>query len=381
MKRIAVLVSGCLLFLAAVGVDAQETTIAVLDLETQEGVPESYRGPLSDMVRTALFNTRRFRVMERNKMEEILKEQAFQLLDCTSDECAVEMGRLLGVQQMVAGSVSKLGETHTITLRLIDVETGEVLAAEMTSCRCTIDEVISTSIITAARRVAGLDGGTIRPTRPDGSYSGRTVPEGTKSEDPLPGMTFVQRPAGKLSAKGVKVGVNMANMSGDDTDFPGMDKKSIIGFAFGGFCEYSFNESFAVQPEVLYTMKGAKWEDTDATFTATYNYVQIPILAKYIIVVNGAVSPYILVGPAIGINVTAESESDFAGVTETETDDDATMTFGLVVGAGGSMEMGNGALLFELRYDMGLNNVSDPADVDEFDVKNSVIQFVFGYAF
>ena len=188
--------------------------------------------------------------------------------------------------------------------------------------------------------------------------------------------------AGELSAKGVKVGINMANMSGDDTDFDNMDKKSIIGFAFGGFVEYSFNESFAVQPEVLYTMKGAKWEDTDATFTATYNYVDIPILAKYSIAMDGAVSPYILVGPAIGINVTAESEMEGGGATVTDEDEDATMTFGLVVGAGGSMEMGNGALLFELRYDMGLNNVTDPADApDDFDVKNSVIQFVFGYAF
>ena len=42
-------------------------------------------------------------------MEDILKEQGFQQTGCTSDECVVEVGKIIGVQQMVGGSISKVG--------------------------------------------------------------------------------------------------------------------------------------------------------------------------------------------------------------------------------------------------------------------------------
>ncbi|MDP8288062.1 MAG: CsgG/HfaB family protein, partial [Candidatus Electryonea clarkiae] len=96
-----------------------------------------------------------FRVIERNNMEDILTEQGFQFSGCTSDECAVEVGQLLGVQQMIAGSISKLGELHTVSLRLIDVETGEVLDMQSARCRCSIEEVAETSLADAAQAITG----------------------------------------------------------------------------------------------------------------------------------------------------------------------------------------------------------------------------------
>ncbi len=170
-------------------------TVAVLNIDVQVGVPEDYAVPMSDMIRTALFQTGRVRVMERNRMDDILKEQGFQLSGCTSDECAVQVGKLLGVQQMVAGSLSKLGETYTITLRLIDVETGEVLAAAMTSCRCTIDEVISGSIDEVSRKVVGLDDETVRGTGASGSSGSQPS---VVSDGPLQGMSFASIPGGSF---------------------------------------------------------------------------------------------------------------------------------------------------------------------------------------
>lgn len=79
-------------------------------------------------------------------MEQILSEQTFQLGGCVSDECAVQVGHILGVQQMVAGSLSRIGEAYSVTLRLVDVETGELLSAEMITCRCSIEDVVEITL-------------------------------------------------------------------------------------------------------------------------------------------------------------------------------------------------------------------------------------------
>ncbi|MDP8207573.1 MAG: CsgG/HfaB family protein [Candidatus Electryonea clarkiae] len=89
---------------------------AIMDLEIGGGIPGVYQKTLSDRLRLELLNTGRFLVIERNAMEDILVEQGFQLSGCTSDECAVQMGRLLGVDRIVAGSVGRVGETHSVIL-------------------------------------------------------------------------------------------------------------------------------------------------------------------------------------------------------------------------------------------------------------------------
>ena len=67
-----------------------------------------------------------FQVVERGQMEMLLEEQGFQQTGCTSAECAVEMGKLLGVQAMATGSIGKLGTMWTLDVRMFDVGTGEI---------------------------------------------------------------------------------------------------------------------------------------------------------------------------------------------------------------------------------------------------------------
>ena len=100
-------------------------TIAVLDLEGR-GISLIEAQALTDRLRNDLFRLGAFRVLDRGMMESILAEQDLQLAGCTSNECLVEVGRLLGAQQIVGGSISLIGEMYTVSARLIDVETGEV---------------------------------------------------------------------------------------------------------------------------------------------------------------------------------------------------------------------------------------------------------------
>ncbi|UCD85228.1 MAG: PEGA domain-containing protein [Deltaproteobacteria bacterium] len=100
--------------------------IAVLDLEVKKGVPQEASTLLSDRLRMELLTTKKFKVLDRKNMDVILKEQGFQLLGCTTSECIVEVGQLLGVENIVTGNIGKLGETYYISVSMSNVETGEV---------------------------------------------------------------------------------------------------------------------------------------------------------------------------------------------------------------------------------------------------------------
>jgi TolB-like protein len=66
-------------------------------------------------------------VLEREQMRNILKEQGFQRTGaCDETSCLVEVGKLLSVEKVVGGSISKTGEMYTVQARIIDLQTGKV---------------------------------------------------------------------------------------------------------------------------------------------------------------------------------------------------------------------------------------------------------------
>jgi len=46
---------------------------------------------------------------------------------CTTEECAVKIGKILNVQQIVIGSLSRLNNTYFIIGNIVDMETGEII--------------------------------------------------------------------------------------------------------------------------------------------------------------------------------------------------------------------------------------------------------------
>ena len=107
----------------------QKKTIAVLNMQAKAGISQTGAGTLSDRLRSELVNLGVFTVLERGEMNAILVEQGFNQTGCTTSECAIEAGQLLGVQQMVAGDVGKIGNLLTFDMRVFDVETGKILHA------------------------------------------------------------------------------------------------------------------------------------------------------------------------------------------------------------------------------------------------------------
>jgi TolB-like protein len=127
MRPLPVLLLSLLLFDLAPAQDQpspadKKEPIAVMDLKA-EGVSQSTANVLSNKLRTELFNSGKYNVLNREDMKAILGEQEFQQSGmCDDMKCMAKIGGALGVIYMVTGSIGKLGETYNITLKMIDIE-------------------------------------------------------------------------------------------------------------------------------------------------------------------------------------------------------------------------------------------------------------------
>lgn len=132
-------------------------TIAVTDFEPRGGVSENDAQTLSDRFRERLIATGQFRVMERNEMDIILKEQGFQQTGaCRDNQCLVEMGQLIAVQKIVSGSIGKVGGIYTVSAKLLDVATGSIDRTVSEDCDCPIELVLASSIERLACKMANI---------------------------------------------------------------------------------------------------------------------------------------------------------------------------------------------------------------------------------
>ena len=103
-----------------------KTFIAIVELENKGGLTDSECSLLCDSLREQFFKTGLYRVIDRKNVDQVIKEQGFQLSDCSSESCAVQVGRLLGVEKIAIGSSGRLGDEYLLSVQMVNVETGEI---------------------------------------------------------------------------------------------------------------------------------------------------------------------------------------------------------------------------------------------------------------
>ncbi|MRR09763.1 hypothetical protein EG831_06770 [bacterium] len=166
MKRF-ILAAVALSLVFAVVATAQEKTgglkkrLAVMDFEDKTGHGGWHIGSgMADMLTTALVKSGKFMVIERQQLEKVMKEQALGQTGAVTAQSAAQVGKLLGVELMVMGSVNEFGEKESkvgggvggrlsgklggfnrvgvesktarvgTDIRLVNTTTGEIVAAE-----------------------------------------------------------------------------------------------------------------------------------------------------------------------------------------------------------------------------------------------------------
>jgi TolB-like protein len=129
--------------LSAGAVDSTgKITISVYGLKAIS-VSDNLAESLQEHVESNLINYGLFDVMSRSDMDMILKENRFQQSGaCSDEECVVEAGHILGVQKIVTGTVSRVGHTYNVVLKMVDVESGRLESAANRKHTGSIDNLL-----------------------------------------------------------------------------------------------------------------------------------------------------------------------------------------------------------------------------------------------
>ena len=177
---------------------------------------------------------------------------------------------------------------------------------------------------------------------------------------------------------GVKAGLNVSSLSKSE----GLeDQGSKVGFNAGGFVNIPVGHSFSVQPELLYSQYGSKYDQTilgkKYSYSKNLDYIAVPVMLQY----NALPNLYFEAGPEFGFLVGAnnklKSESNNSSIADADVKKYTKgFNVGLGIGAGYYFIPNLGVTV---RYVAGLTDTYKDNSGDA--VKNNVFQVGLAYKF
>ena len=169
------------------------------------------------------------------------------------------------------------------------------------------------------------------------------------------GATALTAQAQSQKTMGLVAGVDFSTMTGDWASEGSSARTGFMGGLFVAFPVGSGN--IAIEPELLYSMKGEKYDNADFKGTEAHDYIEIPVLFKWSSKPSGQ-GVYLLAGPAINFSVSCkDSGTDSEGTSYDEKCSDypevsVKSPISGVLGLGFS----NGRFGIEGRYDFDLSD-------------------------
>lgn len=106
-----------------------KTTLAVIEFSNLNGTVSGFGRFLAEKLISQLFETRRFKIIERNLLNRVIDEYKLSQSGVTSPEMAEKLGQLLGVEAIITGTVTDMGGGFDVNARIIDTSTGGLMAA------------------------------------------------------------------------------------------------------------------------------------------------------------------------------------------------------------------------------------------------------------
>lgn len=161
---------------------------------------------------------------------------------------------------------------------------------------------------------------------------------------------------------GVKAGTNIADFYGNGVQ----NSDTRTAFSGGIFFNYRFHDYWALQPEVLFSAKGADLATgiTGENSPVKYElgYLDVPVLAKFYIPTGSAFSPNLYAGSNVGFKL-------YGDANERDIDEELkTVDFGIAFGAGLDVNISSRpadlirTVGLDLRYTLGLTDLFDTSE-------------------
>ena len=162
---------------------------------------------------------------------------------------------------------------------------------------------------------------------------------------------------------GIKGGMNISAV----TNITG--SSSLTGFHIGGFAEFKVSDKFTIQPELLYSTQGDKYDGGKTNL----DYINIPVMFKYYV----ADAFSLEAGPQIGLLISGKEKLDSGTSTDVKSAYKST-DFDLDFGAGYDFTDNISAAI---RYNLGLAQLQKVLPSGQSASHNSVFQVSLGYRF
>lgn len=103
--------------------------IAVLDTIMAPGLDASAALPITERIIEELVLSGKYTILDRLHVAQVLKEKEFQLSSgIVKNEEMRQAGEYLGAEFVAIASASQVGTTFSIALKIVDVQTGEIVA-------------------------------------------------------------------------------------------------------------------------------------------------------------------------------------------------------------------------------------------------------------
>ena len=204
----------------------------------------------------------------------------------------------------------------------------------------------------------------------------------------IPSVASAQR-AGDMTI-GVMAGVNYSTVN-QDPESSDVSFGYKAGFVGGVFLGVQVNDWFSIEPEVLFSQKGAKvngkGNNSSLEGSVRINYIEVPVLAKFWFPVSDpGVKPFIFAGPEVEFKVSCTAEGAILAVTGStdcdKTDNEINLKstdFGVTGGAGVNFRAGGQDVRLDARYTFGLTDINDSsASTDQREIKNRAFAVTVG---
>jgi hypothetical protein len=142
-----------LILLLCITAFGQKACIAVTALSGQ-GVDQPTATLISDRLCTWLAEVPDFMIITPARTSALLSERGF-LLSCRDEDstCLADLGKAVNADIVIAGMIAKVGEMHTILLRVVDVASGSVITTGYQDIRYPIEQILTTWTSNAAKQL------------------------------------------------------------------------------------------------------------------------------------------------------------------------------------------------------------------------------------
>ena len=243
-----------------------------------------------------IVNSQTLTVVDRRSLEVLRQELNFQMSGEVSEETAQSIGKILGAQSIISGSISPLGRNYRFRVQAVEVET------------------------------AAFQGGQTVTVMEDETLAA------------LLGNNYISpRSTSRFTAWKFAIGGQAGTFAGlfTESEWDGMGEYVILGFIGSLYGAYAFNSVFRLQFGVSFAMNSL----------LEYTSIDIPIFPYLYFNPSSNALLRIGVGPYLSLPLGNLNSNGNYHI-------DATVNFGLLGGLGAGYRIGNGNIVFDVRYFM-----------------------------